>query len=87
MSRGAWMPMRTFSPMIDSTETSMSSPIMIDWLDLRVSTSMPPPPWRVSDSFGPMPAYRPTLSTGEVSPSSTLTPWGLHPSRLHAGLR
>ena len=30
MSRGAWMPMRTFSPMIDSTETSMSSPIMID---------------------------------------------------------
>ena len=30
MSRGAWMPIRTFSPMIDSTDTSMSSPIMID---------------------------------------------------------
>ena len=40
MSRGAWMPIRTFSPMIDRTETSMSSPIMIDWLDLRVSTSI-----------------------------------------------
>ena len=34
MSRGAWMPMRTFSPMIDSTETSMSSPIMIDLVGL-----------------------------------------------------
>ena len=30
MSRGAWMPIRTFSPMIDKTDTSMSSPIMID---------------------------------------------------------
>ena len=40
MSRGAWMPMRTFSPMIDRTDTSMSSPIMIDWLDFLVSTSM-----------------------------------------------
>ena len=40
MSRGAWMPMRTFSPMIDSTDTSMSSPIMMLWLDLRVRTSM-----------------------------------------------
>jgi hypothetical protein len=26
--------------MIESTETSISSPIMIDWLDLRVSTSI-----------------------------------------------
>src|SRR5687768_12262034 len=43
MSRGAWMPMRTFSPMIESTDTSTSSPIMIDWLDLRVSTSIAPP--------------------------------------------
>ena len=40
MSRGAWMPIRTFSPMIASTETSMSSPIMMLWLDLRVSTNM-----------------------------------------------
>ena len=40
MSRGAWMPMRTFSPMIESTDTSMSSPIMMLWLDLRVRTSM-----------------------------------------------
>jgi hypothetical protein len=40
MSRGAWIPMRTFSPMIDKTETSMSSPIMIDWLDFLVSTSI-----------------------------------------------
>ena len=40
MSRGAWIPIRTFSPMIASTDTSMSSPIMMLWLDLRVSTSM-----------------------------------------------
>jgi hypothetical protein len=26
--------------MIDKTDTSMSSPIMIDWLDFLVSTSM-----------------------------------------------
>ena len=26
--------------MIDRTETSMSSPIMMDWLDLRVRTSI-----------------------------------------------
>jgi hypothetical protein len=26
--------------MMESTETSMSSPIMIDWLDFLVSTSM-----------------------------------------------
>src|SRR5919204_6410526 len=44
MSRGAWMPMRTFSPMIDSTETSMSSPIMMLWFDFRVRTSMWGPP-------------------------------------------
>ena len=29
MSRGAWIPIRTFSPMIESTDTSMSSPIMM----------------------------------------------------------
>src|SRR5215213_9140853 len=40
MSRGAWMPMRTFSPMIERTLTSMSSPIMMLWLDFRVRTSM-----------------------------------------------
>src|SRR5437879_6245509 len=34
------MPMRTFSPMIDSTDTSMSLPIMMLWLDLRVRTNM-----------------------------------------------
>src|SRR4051794_8101964 len=40
MSRGAWIPIRTFSPMIASTETSMSSPIMMLWLDFLVRTSM-----------------------------------------------
>ena len=40
MSRGAWMPIRTFSPMIESTDTSMSSPIMMLWFDFRVRTSM-----------------------------------------------
>src|SRR5215207_4585311 len=35
------MPIRTFSPMIASTEISMSSPIMMLWLDLRVRTSTP----------------------------------------------
>src|ERR1035437_9754554 len=40
MSRGAWIPMRTFSPMIASTETSMSSLIMMLWLDLRVRTNI-----------------------------------------------
>src|SRR6188472_1578624 len=39
MLRGAWIPIRTFSPMIDSTDTSMSSPIMMLWFDLRVRTS------------------------------------------------
>src|SRR5271157_2719577 len=34
------MPMRTFSPITDSTETSISSPIMMLWLDLRVRTSI-----------------------------------------------
>ncbi len=42
-SRGAWMPRRTFSPTIDSTDTSMPSPIMMLWLAFRVSTSMGPP--------------------------------------------
>src|SRR5215213_4255213 len=40
-ARGASIPMRTFSPMIASTEISMSSPIMMLWLDLRVRTSTP----------------------------------------------
>ena len=40
MSRGAWIPIRTFSPMIASTDTSMSSPIMMLWLDFLVRTSM-----------------------------------------------
>src|SRR5919201_2098887 len=69
MSRGAWMPIRTFSPMIDKTDTSMSSPIMIDWLDLRVSTSIAPPPWRLRGS-------------GEVSAHSAYLQWGLHPRPL-----
>src|SRR4051794_11838383 len=34
------MPIRTFSPMIARTETSISSPIMMLWLDFRVRTSM-----------------------------------------------
>src|SRR5215213_11113546 len=38
------MPMRTFSPMIASTETSMSSPIMMLWFPLRVRTSIPAAP-------------------------------------------
>ena len=32
--------MRTFSPTTESTDTSMSSPIMMLWLDLRVRTSI-----------------------------------------------
>jgi hypothetical protein len=39
MLRGAWIPIRTFSPIIESTETSMSSPIMMLWFDFLVSTS------------------------------------------------
>ena len=39
MVRGAWMPIRTFSPMIERTETSMSSPIMMLWFDFLVRTS------------------------------------------------
>ena len=42
MSRGAWMPIRTFSPMIERTDTSMSSPIMMLWFDFLVRTSMNP---------------------------------------------
>src|SRR3982751_4102790 len=37
------MPIRTFSPMIDRTEISISSPIMMLWLDLRVRTSIERP--------------------------------------------
>src|SRR5271167_1886952 len=33
------MPIRTFSPITDNTEISMSSPIMMLWFDLRVRTS------------------------------------------------
>src|SRR5919205_3271479 len=47
MSLGAWIPMRTFSPVTDRTETSMSSPIMMLWLDLRVRTSMTMPSRRI----------------------------------------
>ena len=32
--------MRTFSPMIAETETSISSPIMMLWLDFLVRTSI-----------------------------------------------
>src|ERR1035441_1913514 len=34
------MPIRTFSPVTESTDTSISSPIMMLWLDLRVRTSI-----------------------------------------------
>src|ERR1700728_361628 len=34
------MPIRTFSPTTESTETSISSPIMMLWLGLRVRTSI-----------------------------------------------
>ena len=34
------MPIRTFSPITESTDTSTSSPIMMLWLDLRVRTSI-----------------------------------------------
>src|ERR1700733_9168015 len=40
------MPIRTFSPMIASTDTSMLSPIMMLWFDLRVKTSIQPPCFR-----------------------------------------
>src|SRR5712692_7177886 len=40
MSRGAEIPIRTFSPITDRTDTSMSSPIMMLWLDFRVRTSI-----------------------------------------------
>src|SRR5947208_19120 len=40
IDRGASIPIRTFSPMIASTETSISSPIMMLWLDFRVRTSI-----------------------------------------------
>src|SRR5207253_7056552 len=40
MSRGADIPIRTFSPITDRTDTSMSSPIMMLWLDFRVRTSI-----------------------------------------------
>ena len=38
-SRGALMPMRTCSPRTSRTVTTMSVPIMMLWLDRRVSTS------------------------------------------------
>src|SRR3979409_2189271 len=37
------MPIRTFSPITDRTETSMSSPPLMPWLDLRVRTSISVP--------------------------------------------
>src|SRR3982074_2017022 len=40
MSRGAEIPIRTFSPITDRTDTSMSSPIMMLWLDFLVRTSI-----------------------------------------------
>src|SRR3982074_1661250 len=40
MSRGADIPIRTFSPITDRTDTSMSSPIMMLWLDFLVRTSI-----------------------------------------------
>src|SRR6202035_4722620 len=48
------MPMRTFSPMTDRTDTSTSSPIMMLWLDLRVKTSI-----RFTFLFGRQSAARP----------------------------
>ena len=51
MSRGAWMPMRTFSPMIDSTETSMSSPIMIDLVGLACQYQHDAASLAISDSL------------------------------------
>src|SRR5665213_829921 len=40
MLLGAWIPIRTLSPITDSTEISISSPIMMLWFDFRVRTSM-----------------------------------------------
>ena len=40
MSRGASMPILTFSPETASTVISISSPIMMLWLIFRVNTSM-----------------------------------------------
>src|SRR3954469_4366468 len=89
MSRGAWIPIRTFSPMIESTETSMSSPIMIDWFDLRVSTSMAPSPCRVERCIDRTPPDLPSPSKcadrTEVSAISPSVQWGLHLTGFHSG--
>src|ERR1700731_3813187 len=49
MLLGAWMPIRTLSPITESTEISISSPIMMLWFDflVRTSTRFPlwPPQW------------------------------------------
>src|SRR4051812_45478906 len=48
--------MRTFSPMIARTDTSMSSPIMMLWLDFLVRTSMPASMHSLSGPPAPCPA-------------------------------
>src|SRR5215208_5754997 len=40
MSRRASMPILTLPPVIETTETSISSPIMIDWLGFLVTRSI-----------------------------------------------
>src|SRR3712207_4698300 len=70
--------MRTFSPMIDSTETSMSSPIMIDWLDLRVrtstATSLPPTDTSYASSFNARPAQTLRYSQRDFMARRSLRP-------------
>src|SRR6187200_1095231 len=84
MSRGAWIPIRTFSPMIERTLTSMSSPIMMDWLDLRVSTStvcrLPAESARLGGWVTPPSLPQTTLRRGYWARSDL--PWGLHLNRF-----
>src|SRR4051794_7151152 len=86
MSRGAWMLIRTFSPMIESTETSMSSPIMIDWLDFRVSTSIAPSPCRGRASAEPYRARCLCIESCEISAYSSKWEWGLRPTGAPSAL-
>src|SRR4029450_298001 len=84
MSRGAWMPIRTFSPMTDSTETSMSSPIMMLWFDLRVRTNIRgAPPCCRRKPHERAPALRAPVTSAPCTKSRTICS-GLRFARLRA---
>ena len=71
MVRGAWMPIRTFSPMIERTDTSMSSPIMMLWFDFLV---------RTSNEFGPpCPRLTPSVQLNHQSRAESTGPVVSHP--------